>query len=286
MNAINPEVYKTNEAARKLLKLLHDRYFKHHGKPQPVSPVRKTREACGVNLTSAFEAARQRLYMKKFAQPATGQGQEGWLTITDLGVEVAESMERLDGELPIGPRAETPAPLRAELAPDVAPTITSIRETLPLIVADAVLRSIVERDAKELEDALRVGLHKSASMLAGSITEAVLLDVCDLNPPIAATHMGKKATDYPAKASLDNFIAIACGEALIEELTKTFATAVKNYRDLIHPDRERRENPTVNATTSSALVMLLRLVVENLKASHDSGRFAAYKAKQLGGGGP
>ncbi|WP_437728066.1 hypothetical protein [Sorangium sp. So ce861] len=151
-------------------------------------------------------------------------------------------------------------------------------KTAPILIKDDDFREIVERDLGELEAALTHGMHKSTALLAGSIAEAILIDLCDRNRTMASSYM-KQREPFPEKASLDKLIEIDRGEGLIEPLTETMANAVREHRDLIHPDRERRSRPKVDAATVGALMSLLRLVAGEVEAAIVDKRVDQYEAK-------
>ncbi|XXY16790.1 hypothetical protein WME88_51995 [Sorangium sp. So ce216] len=265
------DVYELNAIARRLLAFLHRWHLNAAGGPFHVGPCDETFQVCELNEATYREAA-GRLVSKTLAKPA---GAGDMITITRRGVDVAENDGSLDRELPIAPRERAGPP---GIALEVASALAEVRKIAPSLMIDDVLRAIVERDLRELEAALMHGLHKSTALLAGSITEAVLLDFCDRNRLIAQTYMKQRET-FPEKVSLEKLIDIAGKEGLIKELASSLAVAVKNYRDLIHPDRERRTQPAVDDAMGGALVALLRLIVRDLRDASDDGRVGAYETK-------
>ena len=144
-------------------------------------------------------------------------------------------------------------------------------------MVDADLRSIVDRDLDELDAAIRAGLHKCSAILAGSIVEALLIDMLDQNRAIASSHLKRKK--FPEEASLGELVTIATAEGLLEAMATGLVEHLKDFRDLVHPDRERRTKPKVDATTAAALVSLLGLVVRDLASAAVDGKLAAYVAK-------
>ncbi len=204
---------------------------------------------------------------------AKWSGLGGVITITPRGVAAQENQRVLSAELEVEQIQMTSAVMPA----DQAAAFASCRDTFPAIFADHDLLAIVQRDLAELERALAAGLHKSTMLLAGSITEAILLDVCNRNPPVAAGYL-KQARDYPEKASLDHLIDIAQGEGILVDIADKMAV-VRSHRDLIHPECERRTKPLVDGATAGALVALLRIVVRDVKLAIESGSVAAYAAK-------
>jgi hypothetical protein len=263
------EVLELNAAGRRLLAYLHGWHVRACGGPFHVGPCRETFDACGFDENQYMSAARW--LVSKGLGKWSGLG--GVVTITDDGVDVAQDEDLLDRELPLAPRRAPPA----EIPRDVADNLKEVRRTALDFVADTELRDILARDIEELEAAIAGGLHKSTALLAGSIVEAMLVDVIDQRRDLAQAYMGKKK--FPAEASIDHLVGIGIAEQLIDKLAEAVASSIKDYRDLIHPDRERRSRVRLDGASTGALVALLRLVVRSLHDAHQDGRISAYLNK-------
>jgi hypothetical protein len=272
-----PEDLKLNQNARTVFSLLITGYIQAKGRRFDL----QFNDPRLLNLIGAPEDARAaavHLISKQLAKWAHSDS----CTIGQRGIELRGHMADLDDILPIKPVAPKTAP-PASVGPEVVAAFAEVMKIAGKFFADSALKRIALRDVAELGKALHHEMHKSTAMLSGSLAEAFLLDACDRNPKVAASYM-KQAGDYPGKASLDMLVSIATGENLIGDLGQNFAKAVTNYRDLIHPDRERRTNPTVDDAMAGALVMLLRLVARDLQVASDEGRLKRFADKQLGGG--
>lgn len=268
---VGQRVYDLNRDARSLLTYLHKWHLDGGGRPFYVGPCDETFSACSLDDES-YRAAARRLIEKDLGKWAGGGGA---MTITRQGVRSAEDHRLIEALLPVGAQSTPGQPL---LQPDIASAIAEVRDVARDIIIDEALREIVERDSHELEAAVAHGLHKSAALLTGSIIEAVLLGVCERNRTIAATHM-KQGKDFPEKATIEKLVEIARDEGLIRDLAGDVAATVREYRDLIHPDRERRTRPKVDDAMSGALLALLRVVVRDIRDAMADGRVEAYEAK-------
>lgn len=268
---VGQRVHDLNRDARSLLAFLHKWHLDTGGRSFHVAPCEETFVACSLNDES-YGAAARRLIEKGLGKWAGGGR---LMTITPQGVQASEEPRLVESLLPVSPLANS-RPSAPQ--PDIVSAIAEVRDLARDIITDATLREIVERDSHELDAAMAHGLHKSAALLTGSIIEGVLLSVCERNRTIAATHM-KHGKDFPEKASIETLIEIARDEGLIRDLARDVAGTVRDYRDLIHPDRERRTRPKVDDAMSGALLALLRVVVRDIRDAMVDGRIAAYEAK-------
>jgi len=116
-------------------------------------------------------------------------------------------------------------------------------------LSDPDLRVIVERDYAELATILIPdGAWKSAVVLAGSILEAVLLDL--LVKDAARLALAKASPSAPKKKgaakpedewTLDEMIKVATAISLVATgRADTFDQVLRDYRNFIHPAKETR----------------------------------------------
>jgi hypothetical protein len=116
-------------------------------------------------------------------------------------------------------------------------------------LSDKDLRWVVERDYVELSKLLMpAGAWKSAVVLAGSVTEAILVDLLtkdsgrvELAKKSPAARNGSGALIPEAKWRLNHLIAIATDIGLIpERRAQTFDQVLRDYRNFVHPLKEIR----------------------------------------------
>lgn len=257
-----------NASARRLLAFLYDWHIKVHGRLYGIGPCEETFQACNLD-EDTYRAASTRLTSKDIAKWISGHS----ITITPYGIEVAEDEHLLDMHLPIAPKRA----VTGNIAPDIRESLAEIRQSALEFVSDDSFQAILRRDLEELVSAVSANLNKSVAMLAGSIMEAVLVDIIGRRPDLAQSYMGKKK--FPADASLDKLIEIAVAESLLDSLAMSLVSSIKDYRDLIHPDRERRERIKLDGATTASLLALLRLVLRSLHEARTHGRIEDYISK-------
>jgi hypothetical protein len=109
---------------------------------------------------------------------------------------------------------------------------------------DKDLREIIERDYKELTLVLFPGgAWKSTVIMAGSILEAILVDVLASGPLLRAKALASPVA--PAKPMddwrLEYLIKVAADIAVLTaQRTSTFDQVLRDYRNFVHPKKEIR----------------------------------------------
>jgi hypothetical protein len=174
---------------------------------------------------------------------------------------------------------------RPPVAPDADPIdagSTVAEAALPFMV-DLDLSRMVARDLGELDSAVRAANVKSAVILAGSILEAVLLDVLGRNEHEARQRLGKK---WPDRASAMDLIAAASAIAvalpdgtttpLLPPLTGKKGMVVVDHRDLIHPRAEVRGAATIDTNTVLTMQGVLGVVLRDLREAQVKGVLDEY----------
>src|SRR5437764_498957 len=93
------------------------------------------------------------------------------------------------------------------------------------------LRASLEGDYAELETCFKGGAWKAVHVMAGSIVEAVLTDY------LLATDYQKKGGKDPQNMMLAGLIEACLKEKIISPRSGELSTAIKEFRNLIHPGR-------------------------------------------------
>jgi mRNA-degrading endonuclease toxin of MazEF toxin-antitoxin module len=125
-------------------------------------------------------------------------------------------------------------------------------------VVDEDLRQSLEADAAEMDACIEAHAHKAAVVLAGSIVEALLADHL-------ATLGYVDAKGVPIlELDLGQLIAAARTQKQVSSKTADLASAVKNYRNLIHPGRLVREKESVNDSTAIISAHLVDLIAREI----------------------
>ena len=120
-------------------------------------------------------------------------------------------------------------------------------------------RELLVRDFEELLRCMDVKANKSVLILVGSIVEAMLLDYYVHNLP------SKFKEQEILKFDLFKLIELAEGDSLIKSKTKELATVIRNYRNVIHPGREVRENVDIDEGTSKLAYLVLEIIHNDLQ---------------------
>ncbi len=158
--------------------------------------------------------------------------------------------------------------------PDEVPSPST--QMLPFIT-DVTLQNLLRNDVSSVNRALSNGEWKAATVLAGSVVEALLLwalstkSQSERDAAIAACH--NSCSQFPAnlKPNLSSWklfqmVAIAAQLNLISEAARKQADLCRDFRNLIHPAKELREGVCDRGTALSA-VAAIELVVRDLTGS-------------------
>lgn len=129
---------------------------------------------------------------------------------------------------------------------------TSMRQ-LPFPMADRDLEFIARRDLASMEFALAHEQTKLAIVAGGAVIEAVLVDLLSADPDAkgrAIEQFLKRNADEartiagkdPASWSIRQLVQLCGPDGLgaLSEMTVGVARLVKDYRDVVHPNHERK----------------------------------------------
>lgn len=141
-------------------------------------------------------------------------------------------------------------------------------------VTDDELRASLDEDAAEMAACLGAKAYKAAHVLAGSIVEAILVD--HLTTSGYALPKGKDLREL----GLGELIAAARSEKVISERAADLASAVKSYRNLIHPGRLTRLQERVDENTAAIAGHVVGVIVDEVAALRQ--KKYGYTAQQLG----
>lgn len=132
--------------------------------------------------------------------------------------------------------------IKVELETADAAPVTKTKEFS--FVQDEQIREILERDYIELQKTLITGCHKSAVILAGSLIEAILVDLLLANADSArASAKAPKSSDI-TRWDLAPLIDVAIDTRLVERGVDLLSHSVREYRNLVHPGNEIRNKLT------------------------------------------
>jgi hypothetical protein len=151
--------------------------------------------------------------------------------------------------------------------PDEYPPKSTIALTF---IGDVDLRENIERDIEGIERAISHAEWKAATVLAGSVIEALLLwRLSEPLPGSAAVESARLgvapgANVDPLWWDLFNYAKVARELDLIEDETFREAELARGYRNLIHPGKSARLQQHCDRGTAYAAVAALDHVVRDL----------------------
>lgn len=156
-----------------------------------------------------------------------------------------------------------------EIVPKAEPRLT--------FIADAKFRTSIARDIDSLNAFVKDEEWKAATVIGGSVVEALLLDKLS-NPAtlvkaqaVEAAHVAAKEKYWRAEALEDwklwKLIVVAQEVGLIDENVAHVCDGARDFRNLIHPTKERSEAPCDRGTALAAVA-----AVENLVAVFGGSR--------------
>jgi hypothetical protein len=139
-------------------------------------------------------------------------------------------------------------------------------------IDDAILRQNLRRDLSSADGALNNGEWKAATVLAGSLVESLLLWAIGRRPKAeigSAIAIAPGLMQKPDAAKLDNwnltqFIEVALTLNIISESTAAQTRLAKDFRNLIHPGREKRTRMRCDRGTARSSAAAVDLVIREL----------------------
>jgi hypothetical protein len=135
-------------------------------------------------------------------------------------------------------------------------------------IQDDDLRESLAADIRSIEEGLDRGAWKAVTILAGAVTEALLLDtlLCRKDDAIReGSGLPKPAPKNLADWSLHHLTEVAAALAVVETETASQCRIAKNFRNLIHPGRTLRLEQTCDRGTALATFAAVELVIRDLR---------------------
>ena len=166
-------------------------------------------------------------------------------------------------------------------------SLDEIRNTPLLYIEEQSSRDDISKDVSDLVRAAQSGMFKAVALLAGSITEAVLLGVANLNPDRARNNLkgapdskiSKK--DFPDRCGIPE-LAYICRAAKIITDSSLSTDNLCAYRDHIHPNRHMKSGTVLDNHAISTIIGTLGTLLKNLAESEQKGLIRQFKAKSPG----
>ena len=203
-----------------------------------------------------------------------------WRELLLATVEIAETVIREGGTSPKQPRTDDNQTFALKAihellsqSPDEGPSPTSHALTF---ITDNTFREVLRTDYTSVDTALANGEWKAATVLAGSVVEALLLwalenmkTVTERTAAVTARHlrMAGMANRFPATLNADvtkwNFeqmIGVSGELNLITKPTSVQADLCRDFRNLIHPAKAHRQGPCDRGTALAAVAAVEQVV--------------------------
>ncbi|HYW47010.1 MAG TPA: hypothetical protein VE959_29355 [Bryobacteraceae bacterium] len=149
---------------------------------------------------------------------------------------------------------------QARAAPPIEPMDFSF-------IQDARLRGVLQRDSLELQQVFQAGYWKSAIILAGGAIEAILTGVLLANPETFSAAAAPKKKNDITRWSLDELIRVALELNTVNGAVGRLSHSVREYRNLVHPGREIRENLAFGREEAAIAMEVLKILVRELKTT-------------------
>jgi hypothetical protein len=140
---------------------------------------------------------------------------------------------------------------------------------------DDGFRRVLQLDVGAVNAALAASQWKAATVLAGSVVEALLLAaLTNRHAEAALTNAAGEAQRRgwlhrvpnrgPEHWHLPDYVAVAAQLGLIDDHTRTQCELARDFRNLVHPGRVRRVGTPCDRGTALAAVAAVELVVRDL----------------------
>ncbi len=132
-------------------------------------------------------------------------------------------------------------------------------------IHDPRLRGVLDHDTFELQQVFHAGYWKSSIVLAGGAIEGILTDL--LNRPEAFSAAGAPRKNDITRWTLDELIRVALELNSVNGAVGRLSHSVREYRNLVHPGREIRENLGFGREEATIALEVLRILVRDLGAA-------------------
>ena len=138
-----------------------------------------------------------------------------------------------------------------------------------LTIQDEGLRKILLRDLKECAIAVVAGQDKMATIMCGSIIEALLMQKIRERSidkyDISQISKSKHATSYPiVEMGLNELLFVADQEKILDKNSYHLGHYIRDYRNIVHPAKEKRMSEDVNHENVLTMWAVLKRLLEEL----------------------
>jgi hypothetical protein len=145
------------------------------------------------------------------------------------------------------------------------PTDTPVTERRQFgFITDLSLRAIIERDYSEIQRAYIAQCWKSVIILSGGAIEAILTDLLKSNEPAAKASKSAPREPDITRWDLSQLIGVAVELKLVSTAVEKLSHSLREYRNLVHPGNELRNNLRFDAEEARIAIEVLNIVQRDL----------------------
>jgi hypothetical protein len=144
----------------------------------------------------------------------------------------------------------------------------------PKLITDPIMLSILERRWKETLACLSVGADLAATVMMGGLLEALFLArvnrLSDQKPVFTAAAAPKDKAGKPRLLKnwgLSDFLDVANELGWIRQSAKDVGAVLRDYRNYIHPEKERSHGISINSDDSKMFLSVLSSLSSQIIAS-------------------
>lgn len=159
--------------------------------------------------------------------------------------------------------------LEQELKNELSETETKLKTEKEdfIFVSDVKLKEIIQRDYEEVQKVKNVNAAKATIVLSGSLIEALLLDCLLKDEPKALASTKAPSEKNFSEWTLNELIIVARDLGIISsDATSKFIDPVRDFRNLIHPGKEKRSKIKFSMEEAHIAFQVLKIVIRDLKA--------------------
>lgn len=154
------------------------------------------------------------------------------------------------------------------------PATQTTQPTFARLISDVAMVAILERRWAETIACIGAGAHLAATVMMGGLLEAVLLarvnQMANPKPVFTAANAPKDRSGKtrPLKEwTLKDYLDVANELGWIRQSAKDVGQVLRDYRNYIHPEKERSHGVTVNGDDTAMFLTILSSLCTQVIAS-------------------
>ncbi len=204
--------------------------------------------------------------LERFADPK----EYGDMCSTNLAINELNNLIAAEG-IKVELKGVKPVIINKEaVIPNKESSIISLHKIdFDAFITDEALTKIINNRWRELEKCLECNAFLSAIILMGSILEGVLLHIIEKNEKIAkSSNKAPKRNNKVkpiAKWTLYDLIRVAHDCKWLDKDIKDFNHSLRNYRNLVHPRKQREEEFYPDEDTCEICLKVVNAALNDIK---------------------